>query len=300
MEDIFDYAKKCVDNKGVAARIGHSAKLHSVRSAVSSKGSFGSKAGNLVGSAIRATFQAIPLPAVGSLLASVEEAVEKAIKGGLHHRSLSQATTTTDKVKFQLKELNVEEMDRYRWKVSESVTELNKVMVAFNTNLAKKKTEHATCDAFLEAAMAGEQASRRIERLKKLCLAMHAAMFLTMSWLEECENGQPLPPSQAFAAAPGRHSSAPDSVNGFKNKLADILCTHIDDEDDSLDDMASDAEREAYIADAHGKCDRWCYFREAGKVDNWTTAKNRAAWVVRNLAQPFGPDSFNNNLGSLW
>ena len=54
MEDIFAYAKKCVDNKTVAARIGHSAKLHSLRSAVSSKGSAASKLSSLGGAAVRA------------------------------------------------------------------------------------------------------------------------------------------------------------------------------------------------------------------------------------------------------
>ena len=68
MEDIFAYAAKCVENKSVLARIGHSAKLHSVRSAVSSKGSAASKFGALVGAGARATLNAIPIPVVGSLL----------------------------------------------------------------------------------------------------------------------------------------------------------------------------------------------------------------------------------------
>ena len=37
--DLFSFAKARVANKGIAARIGHSAAFHSVRSALSSKGS---------------------------------------------------------------------------------------------------------------------------------------------------------------------------------------------------------------------------------------------------------------------
>src|SRR5258708_6493170 len=109
MEDIFDYAAKCVANKSVLQRIGHSAKLHSLRSAISGKGSAASKFGSLVGAAARATLNAIPIPAVGSLIASLEQKVEKVIKSQLHGRSLRKAATAADKVKFTLKELSVEE-----------------------------------------------------------------------------------------------------------------------------------------------------------------------------------------------
>src|SRR5262245_19980853 len=75
VEDIFVYAAKCVENKGVLARIGHSAKLHAARSAVSSKGSAASKFGALVGAGIRATVNAIPIPVIGGLVGALEQKV---------------------------------------------------------------------------------------------------------------------------------------------------------------------------------------------------------------------------------
>ena len=294
MEDIFAYAKKCVDNKTVVARIGHSAKLHSVRSAVSSKGSAASKLSSLGGAAIRATLQAIPLPAVGSLLASVEEAVEKAVKGWLHHRSLSKAQTTEEKIKFKLKELDVEELDRYRWKVQESITDFNKAMQGFGANLAKKREAGATCDAFFEVALAAEQASRRTEKLKGACLALHAAMLLTMNWVEECENGASPAPVAATHRPP-----ATLGVNGRKNDFMKIMTAFINQEIKEMETL-TDENKDWYIANYHGKCDRWCCWRLAGKVDSWANCKDNCAWVLRTLADPFVPDSFSNNLGSLW
>jgi hypothetical protein len=298
MEDIYAYAKKCVDNKGVLQRIGHSAKLHSVRSAVASKGSAASKLSSLGGVAIRATLQAIPLPAVGSLLASIEQAVEKAIKGALHHRSISKAQTTEEKIKFQLKELNVEELDRYRWKVQESIKDFNKALQGFDSNFVKKRDAAAPCDAFLEVALAAEQASRRMEKLKEACLGLHAAVLLTVNWLEDCENGSQQAAAAASAAS-GSPSAATQGVNGRKNDFMKVIKMFIDQETKEMSGL-SDENKEWYIAYHHANCDRWCCWRQAGSVDNWAKCKENCAFVLRTLSDPFVPDSFSNNLGSLW
>ncbi|MGO8813213.1 MAG: hypothetical protein ACLQVG_00910 [Terriglobia bacterium] len=298
MEDIFVYARKCVDNKSVFQRIGHSAKLHSVRSAVSSQGSAASKLSSLGGVAIRATLQAIPLPAVGSLIASIEEAVEKAIKGALHHRSIAKAQTTEEKIKFQLKELNVEELDRYRWKVQESIKEFNKALQEFDANFVKKRDAAAPCDAFLEVALAGEQASRRIHKLRDACLGLHAAMILSMDWLWECELGAHLP-AVAVPPAPPAPSAATQGVMGRKNDFMKVIKMFIDQERNEMADL-SDENKKWYVSYHHANCDRWCCWRDAGTVDNWAKCKENCAFVLRTLSDPFAPDSFSNNLGSLW
>ena len=297
MEDIYVYAQKCVDNKSVLQRIGHSAKLHSVRSAVSSKGSAVSKLSSLGGVAIRATLQAIPLPAVGSLIASIEEVVEKAIKGALHHRSIDKAQTTEEKIKFQLKELNVEELDRFRWKVQESIKDLNKPMQDFDANFVKKRDAAAPCDAFLEVALAAEQATRRIKKLKDACLGIHAAMLLTMNWLEDCENGSHT--AAAAASSATTPSAATQGVNGRKNDFMKVIKNFIDQETKEMAPL-TDENKEWYIAYHHANCDRWCCWRQAGAVDNWAKCKENCAFVLRTLSDPFVPDSFSNNLGSLW
>jgi hypothetical protein len=298
MEDIFVYAAKCVDNKGVLARIGHSAKLHSVRSAFSSKGSAASKFGALLGAGARATLNAIPIPAVGSLISSLEQKVEKVIKGHLHSRSLNKATTTTDKVKFTLKELSVEELDRFRWKVSESIAEFNKLGPAHAANLAKKRDAQATCDAFLDLALAAEQVNRRIRKLKEACLGILAAIKMTSEWIEECENGPGAGPVTVTGGVRG--GPATSGVNKAIADLKTLLATNIQAELDAMNGLPTDAAKEEFVLNFHGKCDKWCCFRTHGTADNWANCKNNAAFVLRHLAEPIVPDSFNNNLGTLW
>jgi hypothetical protein len=298
VEDIFTYAAKCVANKGVLARIGHSAKLHSMRSAVSSKGSAASKGAALVGIAVRATFSAVPVPVVGGLIGAVESKIERAIRSAVHTRSLNKAVTQTEMVKFTLKELSVEELDRYRWKVSDAITEFNKLIAQKETKLAGKRAEQATCDVFLDLAMAAEQVKRRIDILAKACLHIAAAIKITGEWIEDCMNGPGTPSFSLTGAAP-----VASGTGGISKGIAELknwLAANVQAELDAYNRGASDEEKEKYMLENHAKCDRWCCFRNAGKPDNWTNAKDKAAFVLRNLADPFVPDSFNNNLGSLW
>jgi hypothetical protein len=305
MEDIFAYAQGRVDSKSIAARIGHSAKLHSLRSALSSKGSLGSKALSGAGVVIRATFSAIPLPAVGSLLSAVQTAVEKKLRSVHHGRKLAQPKDTAEEVKFQLKDLSLEEMDRFRWKVAESITEFNKIKGGFLAKLEQKAANQATCDAFLELAIAAEQVTRRIKKLKEKCLAVNTVMDLTMDWVNEVENGARSPGARPAAAQ--TTGAAAGGVNGTKNQIAKMISDFINDELKAADTEANLAPsakqadaKAAFILQRHGKCGDWCCFRDKGTPDDYKDFKDNAAKVLKFLSEPFGPDDFNNNLGSLW
>lgn len=298
MEDIFDYAAKCVANKGVLTRLGHSAKLHSARSAVSSKGSAASKFGALVGAGVRATVNAIPIPVIGGLIGALEQKVEKVIKSRLHQGHLKPTASSTERVKFTLKELSVEELDRFRWKVSEAINEFNKLNQAYAGNLAKKRDAQATCDAFLEMAMAAEQIKRRLAKLRDTCLGTFGALKITLEWIEECENGPGGP--KTTINAPTRTVAASFGVNKEIANLRTSLAKAIQDELTAANSRPTVSQKEAHILEYHGKCDKWCCFRTEGKPDNWANCKDKAAFVLRHLAEPFVPDSFNNNLGVLW
>jgi hypothetical protein len=298
VEDIFVYAAKCVDNKGVLARIGHSAKLHSLRSAAASKGSAASKAGALVGAGIRATVNAMPIPVIGGLIGALEQKVEKAIKSKMHGRSLQKATSVTEKVKFTLKELSVEELDRYRWKVSEAITEFNKLNGQKDVNLKKQQEAHATCETFLQLAMAAEQVNRRLLKLKTACLGIFAAIKITGEWIEDCQNGAGATPLTMEGGT--RTAAANGGVSKTIAELKTWIAAAVQAELDLHTRAGTDAIKEAFITEYHGKCEKWCCFRAAGKPDNWANCKDNAAFVLRNLADPFVPDSFNNNLGVLW
>jgi len=306
-ENLFAYAHTCVRNPGLLTRVAHSGKLHALRSAFSSPGSFASKAASLVGAGARATVNCIPIPVVGSLIASVEQAVEKAIRSNLHGRAKQLAISKPDQVKFELKELNIENLDRYRWKVKESMEQFNEKIRSFEVDYMNKANAGAPCDALLEFAMAAEQATKRTDKLRRECAAIFAAMKLTMDWLDECDNGPAAVPAgspQATGAQtppPPPPAPATAGINGAKNRMQDNIKAKIQTMLDQVNRYQTEADRQAFVAARHGGCGAWCCVKnEQGAVDNWATAKERAAAVMRTLSDPFVPDSFNNNLGSLW
>jgi hypothetical protein len=253
-------------------------------------------------------FQAIPVPVVGSLIAAVESHIEKVIRTNQHEKHLKGATPE-ERVKFKLKELSVEELDRHRWKVVDSINELNKASAAFPQNLQSKRDASATCDAYLELAMAVAQAKRRIERLKDAVMVLMGCLAETVNWVVNCESGTGAAP--AWQPNQQVQPAAPLSVLGQENAIKRRISDYIKDDEARIESMAiqelchnakavKDDERAKWILYGHGKCDRWCCFRAAGKPDNWKTAKDKAANVLRALAEPIGLDDFNNNLFSLW
>ena len=309
--DIFVCAKGYVNNKSVAARIGHSAKLHSLRSAVSSKGSAASKGLAFTGVVFRATLGAIPLPAVGSLIGAAESFIEGKVRSFKRQRNLANATTMDDKVKFELKELSVAELDRYRWKVSQAIEAYNKARTGFNANYAAKQTEMAPCEALLDLAMSMEQVIRRTDKLKAAVLSITAVTKLTTDWIAKCENGLVPNPPAASAAAGSAVAPVPGSLTASYNDVRTAIAAAITAEQTGLDNAIiglgptattedKNAKRTEYMATKHSKCDRWCCCRDGSKADEWINFKDRAALVLRTLSEPFGPGDFSNNCGSLW
>lgn len=297
MEDIFAYAAKCVKNKSVPARIAHSAKLHNARSAMASKGSAASKFMSLAGSGARATVNCIPIPVIGGLAGAAEQKFEKAVKRYFHSRRKENAPLA-EEVKFTLKDLSVQELDRYRWKVSESITEFNKLVAGHTANLEKKREALAPCDAYLDLALAAEQVKRRIKILSDACLIVLGAVQITSKWIEECENG----PGAVLPEMIGGNGTVATraSVNGMIAELRTLLADSIKKEVEQADRYIVPTARDEYIRDSHGMCSNWCCFRREGTPDTWANCRSHAAAVLRALTDPFVPDSFNNNLGVLW
>jgi hypothetical protein len=299
VDDVFQYAEKVVENKGVLARMAHSAKLHSVRSAVSSPGSAASKGAALMGAGLRATVNAIPIPVIGGLIGAVEARVEKAIKSRMHRSHLKPTASKAETVKFTLKELSVEELDRYRWKVSEAITEFNKLLAQKDATLKKNREAHSTCECFVDLAIAAEQVKRRIRILRQACLGLFAAVKITSEWIMECEKGSGATPFEMVGGSYAAGAAMGGVTKGIK-ELADWIAATIKFETDNRDAGATEEAKAGYILQLHGKCERWCCFRDRDKPDTWANFREKSAYVLRNLADPFVPDSFNNNLGVLW
>jgi hypothetical protein len=87
------------------------------------------------------------------------------------------------------KDLSVENLDRYRWKVNEAMQDLNKSLANHSQNIVKSMDRGCECNPYLELAIAAEQASRRINKLRDACWAITDVMTQTLDWLDDCEEG---------------------------------------------------------------------------------------------------------------
>jgi hypothetical protein len=278
LEDIFDYAKERVKNKTVLQRVGHSGKLHMFRSAGSSPGSFASKGITLLGAAGRTALSAIPIPGLGSIIGTVEKCVQDFAKKKYRKRQLATAKAGKDDaeiVKFELKSLSIEELDRYRWKVEEAMRELNTALTNHQLNFIDRAGEGAVCDSFLALAMAAEQASRRIDKLREKCLAIRKTMDVTLDWLKLCQSGT--------------HNGtgvAKSGVDGAKNQILDAMKHHVQ----KCLDMP-EKELLVELPALHENCDPWCWAKDQATKDKFAVHKDRAAKLMKFLTAPFEVDS---------
>lgn len=280
MIDIFTFARGRVDNKGIAARFKNSAKLHSMRSALSGKGSAASKGLSALGSVVRSAFKLIPIPIIGDLLGAAEKAIEGKVRG--YHRSKRRgaASTPEERVKFALKELTVEDLDRYRWKLKDAIDELNKKARAFDDLLASKSADSKPCHAYLEMAEAVAQAERRFEKLDQLCRMM-------ISVLSECKDWC---------------STQNTEITRFKNQYSDYFADQVAKEARQVGSLetAMPGQGVQRALMKHLNCEHYCYYKEAAESDNWASTRTNLATVVRELSAPFEAESFVSLDGSAF
>ena len=266
--NLFVYAKKAVANKTVAQRIAHSPALHGVRSAFSSGGSFVSKGANLLGAAGRVAMGLIPIPALPAISATFEKHFEGFLRGKAHEKRLEAAKAqgnVEDTVKFELKELSLEEMDRYRWKVHQAMTDLNNALQSHNDKLAKASQEQARCAAYVELATASEQAARRILKLYHKCFVVKGIMEETMDWLEDISLGS-------------------DGKGGVVERKRDIK-KNLKIEIDEYKKLPGDRQQ-LYIDAYHTHCAGWCWAKDLSKPPSATPKLDFCANVLKWLAEP--------------
>jgi hypothetical protein len=179
--DIWEYAANQVDNKNVLFRVAHAPRFDSVRSAINSRGSLGSKVLKFGGSIARAGLGLIPIPALGSFLSAIEGQVEGLLRKA-HHKQKAKAggVGSNDYVKFSLKEVTLEDMDRYRRKVEESVHEANTALNKFNQ--APSFGISNTCDRYTEVALKIAQAERRLRIFDEQALQVLTLMQACSDW----------------------------------------------------------------------------------------------------------------------
>jgi hypothetical protein len=263
--NLFAYARKSVDNKTVMQRIGHSPALHSARSAFSSTGSAVSKGVKLAGGGLRVAMSLIPVPAIPALAAAIEKHFEAWRREKRHHAQAEAATKPEDKVKFELKELSLEEMDRYRWKVNQAMTDLNTAIQNREAKFMEAEKASARCTEYVELAKAAMQAERRILKLYEKCLVVKRVMEETMDWLGQC--------------AVGPHNLG--GVDGAKDEIKDQLRQEIE----AFRKLTKDQQL-WWISEYHAQCGGWCWAKPVNKPPGPNQALDYCANVLKWLAEP--------------
>lgn len=275
MISIWDYAAQRVNNKSVPARIAHSPKLHALRSALSSKGSAASKGAAVGTMLLRLGISAIPIPSiVTSLINVAQQAVEKKLRSYLHQRHLTGSTSDEEKVKFTLKELSVEDLDRYRWKLKEAIDDLNKKITAIDGAYTAAQNESKPCDSWLTLAEALAQAERRYNILSQSAGGLKAAMDECLRWADK----------QAA------------EINKFKTSLGGKFQSAIEAETAEADkkETASKGGGEAFMNARHVRCSNYCHWNEVAATENaqWTAVKTKLALVAKTVSEPLGVEMF--------
>lgn len=265
--DPFDQAAAEVKVKTMGDQILHSSMFHSIRSAFSSKGSFASKGASAALGVGKLFLALIPVPAVGSVVGAAADAINGVVRKKLHERhvtdkELFDARAVSDKalqeqIKFQIKELTVENLDRYRWKLTHSIEELNKVLVNYNNS-------NQSCDDMYAFCLLSAQVDRRRQRLVEELDKFKQVVDNVNEWLRRVDHIQ--------------FSQLHDIKEEIKTRARNEIQTF----------DAQPQARKAEMLAAHANCRYWCWCRKSVKYNPntiWAEVKERSGQVA-NFLQP--------------
>ncbi|MGD0223073.1 MAG: hypothetical protein ABSF71_12110 [Terriglobia bacterium] len=182
--DLQEIAKTVVANPTVGKKILHSSFLSSHRSAVQSKGAFASYAGKGIQKGVSIALNQIPIPLVGSVLDKAWTAACEAIRSKVHQKHVDYPGNVGERVKFELKEISsqVEDWDRYRWKVAHAVEQYNKVCTEVQQGISS-----APCDTWVRVWAKYYYLGSRIGKLRESIEAMRAIVLEVDVWLDSVE-----------------------------------------------------------------------------------------------------------------
>ena len=130
----------------------------------------------------------VPVPILRDVLAA---AVDKgyAIAKNHHRKKYQIASAVNDekKAKFGWKDLDVQDMDRYRWKVSDAVKSLNTTTGKFNLKFGEYAGQGKICEAYVRVTKEYAYACKRSKKLRTKALVIQSLCEATLAWLDEVD-----------------------------------------------------------------------------------------------------------------
>ena len=192
-----------------------------------------------------------------------------------HNATFERTNAIADvNVKFALKEMSVENLDRYRFKVEHSVAVMTAAGAAFNPAQDKAGLANKPCDPQLELALKVAQAERRLEIFEKEITGLMIILEASKQWAQKSR----------------------DSVNDYKVQVnahfARVAAAELALVNAAGTDASAKALVMAQIKLNHSACGDFCFQNDNMTETTWDRFRANAADVVRTCQEPFDPESF--------
>ncbi|MDD2390265.1 MAG: hypothetical protein PHP23_11095 [Desulfobacterales bacterium] len=171
-------------NPSIWKQMLHSGFVSPFRRAVQSPAAFGSAFGKATQSTLSFLFSEIPIPGLNVLLENAcNKACDKLREKSHGGRLNAYGINPEEKIKFKLKEIGkeVENFDRYRWKVKHAMEQFNIVVQEAD------KMESAPCDKWVRVLVKWKYLSKRIGKLRSSVETVKAVCEETDAWLTQVE-----------------------------------------------------------------------------------------------------------------
>jgi hypothetical protein len=202
------------------------------------------------------------VPIVGPIVGAAVDAINSKIRSAKHNANVDPAASAEINAKFGIKELTVENLDRYRWKINHAYEEMNRGITAYNNS------EVQGCDEFYQIALLYQQVQRRNGKLIDEMEKFKAVFRHVESWMKELERNHL---NQAESIMKSVSKQVADEISSMSNLNPAI---------------PFQATRMESITKRHIGCTQWCCMKEKAKYNpnaNWGTMKTYAGQVANFL-----------------
>ena len=182
--DLVEIATNYADHPSMGKILRHSKYASPFRRAFQSPGAFLSAVGRGVQHLGGILIKEIPLPVLNTLLEKAWAKAAEALRDKTYHDKLKHYNLSSkDKVKFELKRLGqeVENWDRYRWKVDHAVKQYNLTVKEAEAMAA------SPCDRWVRVLAKRKYLGKRIDKLRVSVEAVKAVCEETLEWLSRVE-----------------------------------------------------------------------------------------------------------------
>ncbi len=131
--------------------------------------------------------QFIPIPIVKDITGKVYDKMSAFAVAKSHQYNLNHAKDVGTKAKFMIKDLDVGDLDRYRWKITDSLQTFNKLASYALNNL---EDTAAICNDWGKAMSKYYYVRRRVGKMRVALAGLQETIDTTEAWLTEVENAR--------------------------------------------------------------------------------------------------------------